>query len=213
MPVSDEGGTIRLTGPDGTVIYEGPGRIVMDPPETGGMTVLPGVQAPDEESPRNWGLSFDLSDLRSADPVRSGEPTVEQVVRWESMLVSDPEHAEEQVAAEMARARVGENGARRNGRLNAYRQIARAYGVPENVLGVQPPMVIHTVEGSARDAYEEYLRGHAAYRQAYEEREWLMAGTRAEFPPDPYRYGEINPEGPMHWSPPDEGEDVASCPA
>lgn len=48
--------------------------------------------------------------------------------------------------------------------------------------------------------------------EAYEAREELIRSTRAEFPPDPYDYGRRCPSGPMRWTPPEDGEEVRSCP-
>lgn len=187
MPMTPGDGTIRLTGADGTVIYEGPGRVVMDPPETDGMAVLPGVQELEDGDPRSWGISF--GDVR---PDRApGEPTMAQVERWEHLLRTCPESGEQRVAAEMARAgihTVTVDATVR--RASARHALLRAYGLPEEVTGPQ---------GSATEAYEE--------------RERLMAETRAEFPPDRYDYGRFNPEGPMRWTPPENGEEVPSCPA
>lgn len=187
MPMTPGDGTIRLTGADGTVIYEGPGRVVMDPPETDGMAVLPGVQELEDGDPRSWGISF--GDVR---PDRApGEPTMAQVERWEHLLRTCPESGEQRVAAEMARAgihAVTVDATVR--RASARHALLRAYGLPEEVTGPQ---------GSATEAYEE--------------RERLMAETRAEFPPDRYDYGRFNPEGPMRWTPPENGEEVPSCPA
>jgi hypothetical protein len=197
-------GTIRLTGENGTVLYEGPGRVVMDPPETDGMAVLPGVQELEDGDPRSWGISF--GDVR---PDRApGEPTMAQVERWEHLLRTGPESGEQRVAAEMARAGIHAVTVDATVlRVSARHALLRAYGLPEEVigpqgsaLGVQPHMAVgNHVEGSAPEAYEE--------------RERLMAETRAEFPPDRYDYGRFNPEGPMRWTPPDDGEEVPSCPA
>jgi len=46
------------------------------------------------------------------------------------------------------------------------------------------------------------------------EHDELITSTRAEFPYDPYGYGEACPEGPSRWTPPeDPDERIPSCPA
>ena len=201
MPVSDEDGTIRLTGPGGEVLYEGPGRITIDQATTtDGMDVLPGVQELEDGDPRSWGISFDR--LRSSCAPRPGEPTMEQAVRWAQLLRACPEEGGQQVAAEMAQA--GIHVATVDAtmmRASARRALLEAYGLPESVLGVRPRPL------PDEDGMREYER------QRYDERERLMAETRAEFPPDRYDYGRFNPEGPMRWTPPENGEEVPSCPA
>lgn len=68
------------------------------------------------------------------------------------------------------------------------------------------------------EAYEQGVlpldraRQAMGYGETYEARERLMAETRAEFPHDPYGYGRRCPEGPMRWTPPDDGEEVRPCP-
>lgn len=45
-----------------------------------------------------------------------------------------------------------------------------------------------------------------------ETNEELIRSTRAEFPDDPYEYGQRYAHGPMRWTPPPEGEDVPPWP-
>lgn len=63
-------------------------------------------------------------------------------------------------------------------RQEAIRLVAGAYDLPEEVIAPRPE-------------YDE-----------------LIASTRAEFPPDPYEYGRYCPQGPMRWTPPEDGEEV-----
>lgn len=62
-------------------------------------------------------------------------------------------------------------------RAEGQRMIAEAYGLPDEVLGIRP------------------------------EHDELIRSTRAEFPHDPLDYGRRCPVGPMHWTPPAEGEE------
>jgi hypothetical protein len=61
--------------------------------------------------------------------------------------------------------------------------------------------------------HEPVCAPHPDYRGPEPSYDELIAATRAEFPVDPYDYGRRHPQGPMRWTPPPEGEKVASCPA
>lgn len=191
MSVTDGGdSTIRLTGEDGTVLYEGPGRVVYDVP-VGERPVLTGVQAPEDGDPLSWGISFD--DLC---PGRApGEPTMAQVVRWQGLMESGREGAEFMAIRDMEQAGIAVAAVD----ATVLRAV-QDYGLPEEVLGAPPRTILGNLSTVPADRLEENER--------------LIARTRAEFPSDPYEYGRVHPEGPMHWTPPaDNDGGVPSCPA
>ena len=55
----------------------------------------------------------------------------------------------------------------------------------------------------------EFAFGQSVDLDANEE---LVRSTRGEFAYDPWEYGDREPEGPMHWTPPPEGDDVPPWP-
>lgn len=100
-------------------------------------------------------------------------------------LVSDMVQAYIDAARDTHRRRLAARELEAEGWLTPA-QVAEAFGLPPE-FAYGPPVDL--------DANEELIRS-----------------TRGEFAYDPWEYGDREPEGPMHWTPPPEGEDVPPWP-
>lgn len=226
MPVIPQ---LTITGRDGHVIYDGPGEIQLTPeplgPET--LMVFPGgrgtgyiqmssaiphtvgreypdlpfvldpdpadlLRVPEPPEPSRWTLELDIPGaslgwLREMiERVQTRSPLVDQL---RDLLPGRARDVRRELGYESDVVRE-----LMEGRRQQYREeIARMYGLPLHILGNSDAL----------------LDPVPAPPSEYDE---LIASTWAEFPYDPHDYGRRNPEGPMRWTPPPEGEDVKPWP-
>lgn len=236
MPVIPQ---LTITGRDGQVIYEGPGEIQLGidlsgPADTDVAVSFPcgerstGYVRVGPEIPHSVAVQYPpvpfVLDPDPADRLRV--PIPPEPSGWTLELEIPPGQASylQQLISDM-RTRTEERQAARNsvqelidqGRMRA-RDVIRQMGMDGNPWGEPETDSSVTAEEMRRrraeywrhaaEAYglpEEILRASAEYDE-------LIDSTRAEFPHDPYNYGRNNPAGPMHWTPPPEGEDVKPWP-
>lgn len=195
MPLRPEGARLLvIRSSDGTVLYEGDGRVeggidpaaipVVGPDEPRQVWSFEGPGARDgarhwavqsaEEAERSWGeVVRSMAELNARARARNLSSAVQQIL--EAHRVGEPDIEDLQRAAEASPA-------------------------------WQERFGTGTVR--AEVALEEFQRAVTEPVPAYDE---LIESTRAEFPYDPLDYGVFGREE-MAWTPPEDGREVPRCP-